>query len=42
MAMCSSSNIGLDSLCVGLNLISKLVERFGGGFTTDGSEVGSL
>ena len=42
MAMCSSSNIRVDGLHIGLDLISKLVERFGGGFTTDWSEFCSL
>ena len=42
MAMCSSSDIGIDSLRVGFNLVLKLVERFEGGFATDGSEVISL
>ena len=42
MAMCSSSDIGTDSLCVGFNLVLKLVERFEGGLATDGSEAISL
>ena len=32
----------VDGLGVCFNLVSKLVERFEGGFATDGSEVGSL
>ena len=40
--MCSSSNIVVDVLDVCLDLISKLEERFKGGFATDGSVAGSL
>ena len=39
--MCSSSKIGVDGLGVCLDLVSKLVECFGGWFFTDGSEVSS-
>ena len=42
MALCSSSDIEIDSLGVGLNLVSRLVERFEGGFATDGSEFSLL
>ena len=40
--MCSSSDIRVDRIGVCLDLVSKLVERFKGGFATDGSEVSSL
>ena len=40
--MRSSSEIGVYGLGVCLDLISKIVERFKGGFATDGSEVSSL
>ena len=40
--MCSSSKIGVDGLGICLDLVLKLVERFEGGFATDGSEVSSL
>ena len=40
--MCSSSDIGVDGIGVFLDLFSKFVERFEGGFTTNGSEVRSL
>ena len=40
--MCSSSEVGLYGLDVGFYSVSKLVERFEGGFATDGSEVASL
>ena len=40
--MCSSSEIGVDRLGFCLDLISKLVERFEGGFAIDGSDVSSL
>ena len=36
--MCSSSKIGVDGLGVCLDLVLKLVERFEGGFDTDGSD----
>ena len=39
--MCSSSKIGDDGLEVCLDIFSKLVERFEGGFAMDGSEVRS-
>ena len=39
--MCSSSKMGVDGLGVCLDLISKLVEHFKGGFAMDGSEVSS-
>ena len=42
MAMCSSSQIGVDGLRVGLGLVLNLVEHFEGGFATDWSEVCSL
>ena len=42
MDVYSSSDIGVYSLFVGLNLVSELVERFEGGFATVGSEVESL
>ena len=37
--MCSSSEIGVDGLNVGLDLVLKLVESFKGGFDTYWSEV---
>ena len=37
--MCSSYKIGVDGLGVCLDLILNLVERFEGGFATDGIEV---
>ena len=37
--MCSSYNIAVDSLHVGLHLISMLVENFKGGLATYWSEV---
>ena len=40
--MCSSSKIRVDDLGVFFYFISELVERFKGGFATNGSEVGSL
>ena len=40
--MCSSSEIVVDSLYVGLYIVSKLVENFKGGFAVDGSESSSL
>ena len=40
--MCSSSEIGVDSLSIGLNLVSKLVENFEGGFTTYENEFSLL
>ena len=40
--MRSSSDIGLERLGVCLDLVSKLVESFEGGFATDGSEARSL
>ena len=40
--MCSSSNIGVDGLGIFLDLVLKLVERFKGGFSTDGSHVSLL
>ena len=42
MAMLSSSKIGVDGLRVGLDFVSKLVERFECGFTKYWSEVFSL
>ena len=42
MSMCSSSEIVVDSLYVGLYLVSKLVEIFKDGLAVDGSEAGSL
>ena len=38
-AMCYYSDIGVDGLGVCLDLILNLVERFEGGFATDGIEV---
>ena len=40
--MCSSSDILVNGIGVCFYLISKLVERFEGGFYTDGSEVSSF
>ena len=40
--MCSSYEIGVDRLGICLDIISKLVDHFEGGFTTDGSEVSLL
>ena len=40
--MRSSSDIGLERLGVCLDLVSKRVESFEGGFATDGSDVGLL
>ena len=40
--MCFSSEVLVDRLGVCFYLVPKLVERFEGGFATDGSEVGSL
>ena len=40
--MRSSSNIGVDGLGIFLDLVFKLVERFKGGFSTDGSDVSFL
>ena len=40
--MCSSSDIQVDGLGVCFNFVLKIVERFGGGFATDGREVGLL
>ena len=40
--MCSYSNIGVDGLGFCNDLESKIVERFEGGFATDGSEFRSL
>ena len=37
-----SSESGVDGLDICLDIVSKLVERFEVGFTTDGSEVSSL
>ena len=37
--MCSSSDIGVYGLDVCLDIVSKLVENFKGGFATDGSDV---
>ena len=42
MSMCSSSEIVVYGLGICLDLVSKLVESFEGGFDTDGSEVISL
>ena len=42
MAMCSSSNIGINGIGVGLDFVSKLVESFKGGFAMDWSEFCSL
>ena len=39
MDMCSFNEIEADSPRVELDLVSKLVERFKGGFATDWSEV---
>ena len=36
--MCSSSDIGVDRLGVFVDLVPKLVDRFEGGFATNGSE----
>ena len=37
--MCSSSEIGVDRLGACLDLVSNIMERFEGGFSTYGSEV---
>ena len=42
MAMYFSSEIGVDSLRVGLNIASEILEHFKGGFAIDYSWVFSL
>ena len=37
--MCSTSKIIVDGLRVRLDIVSKLVEPFKGGFSNDGSDV---
>ena len=42
MGMCSSSKIVVDGLRVGLDIVSKIVKHFKGGFATDWGEVCSI
>ena len=42
MNLCSSSNIGVDGLRVGLDIVLKLVESFKGELAMDWNEVCSL
>ena len=42
MAVVSASWVGVDIYCVELDIITELVERLRGGFTTYGSEFGLI